>query len=71
MLLVGWWNIENCNELSQSKIIQRGDVSQDFERAEDFIKQRIVEIYDRKKISVKCVFSFLNISCAFGVTECC
>ena len=45
----------------QSKSIQTGDVSKNFEGAEDFIKQRIEEIRDRKTISVEdvCVLCFI------------
>ena len=38
--------------------IRNREMFQNFEGAEDFIKQRIKEIYDRRKISVEEVFYF-------------
>ena len=45
------------------------DVSQDFEGAENLIKQQTEEICERKKISVEELFYFY-MSCVFSVIAC-
>ena len=47
------------------------DVSQNFKGAEDFIKQRIEKICDRKIILGEEVFYFLYVFCVFSVIAYC